>query len=211
MEIRTMKGGPGEPLRWRGHAPMHPDPAPAPAIPPNPEPPPIPPAKPAPAPAPAPAPPAKPAPVDDDPKALIAAMKAEREQLAADRAAFAEERKAFNAETAAAKAAREGDTAAKRRAFVRSMTLAVPLSDEHLDAVVPKEDPTTPTGQANLLKWRQEPKNAPLFTGVVNAPAFDMDKFCDEAAGGAEVAKTRTVFGAAWAKSMIETPATKEW
>ena len=135
---------------------------------------------------------------------LAAAIAAERKALAEERAAWKAEREAAKTETDAARAQRETEIATKRREFVRGMGLAVQLSDEHLDAIVPKDaDPRTDAGKVALNKFREDPKNRALFSGPLAAPTFDADVFALELCGGKEKAGGRLIFGPAHVHSLL--------
>ena len=180
MVIRSKTAAPGYPMRGiMSHVPMHPDPDPGspPADPPKPA---DPTGKPDPAPKPA-------DPGADDLAAIIAQAKAEREAAALQRA---ELEKVLQA----TKETQAGERAAERRAYVRSQTLAVPLTDAQLDKLLPPEvDARTDAGKAALNKWREE--NPTFIAEPIPAPKVSLEETVKAIVGG-DKAMGRRIFGA---------------
>lgn len=145
----------------------------------------------------APAPATPPAPADEDPRALLAALKAEREALSLKNAEL--DRVIGETRTGLAK-----ERAVERRQYVRGMTLALPLTDEQLDAqlaVLGDVDARTDAGKAALAKWRET--NSTFFRGPAPAPVLELDKVIEDIVGGKDNVD-RKIFGGKAAMSMIQ-------
>lgn len=113
---------------------------------------------------------------------------------------FRREREAFRKEAQAFKEFRERDLAAQRRAHVRGFGLAVPLSDEHLDKILPPDaDPATTAGAAALAEFRKA--NAVLFRPASEAPIADPTKVVEDIVGKENLG--RQIFGARAVESML--------
>lgn len=132
---------------------------------------------------------------------LLAAIEAERAALAAERAAYATEVQAL-------RSFREADLAAERRAAVRAMVLAVPMTDEQIDRFVPKVDPRTDAGRVALAQFREQ--NSAFFVGPAPAPVVDPKKVIEDIVGGANNVNRR-LFGGRAAESMIAPPRKTDW
>lgn len=182
---------PGYPSRgFRGHVPMAAEPEPAPGPAPEPAP------APAPAPGPGPAPEPAPAPKPEDPAAIFANFKAQSEALATKNAEL-------QALIDSQKAGLGKERANERRQYVRGMGLALPFTDEQLDAqlgAIGDVDARTDAGKAAINTWRAA--NSTLFRGPAPAPVLDTDKVIEEIVGGA-ANLDRKIFGARAAMSMI--------
>jgi len=110
------------------------------------------------------------------------------------------EREAFRKEAQAFKEFRERDLAAQRRAHVRGFGLAVPLSDEHLDKILPPDaDPATTAGAAALAEFRKA--NSVLFRPASEAPIADPTKVVEDILGKDNVG--RQIFGVRAVESML--------
>lgn len=133
---------------------------------------------------------------DDDPKALLAALKAERAALATKNA----ELDKFLDQT---RTGLSRERAVERRQYVRGMTLALPLTDEQLDAQLAgmgDVDVRTDAGKAAINKWREG--NSTFFRGPAPAPILNTDEVLADIVGGKENID-RKIFGGKAAMSMI--------
>jgi len=133
----------------------------------------------------------------EDIKATLAALKAEREVAIAKNAEL-------EALIAATKSSLSKERKSDLRAYVRGMSLAVPMSDELLDTVLGPlgdVDVRSEAGRAAVMKWRES--NSTLFLGVVPPKTFDVDKEIESIVGGKENVD-RKIFGGRAARSMIE-------
>lgn len=139
----------------------------------------------------------------EDVGSILAALKAEREALAAERVEF-------RREIDLTKADRAKERAAERRQFVRSMGLALPLNDVNLDGLLAPLgdiDPRTDAGRAALNKFRQDNASTGLFAGPVAPESLDPTKVVEDVVGGAANVE-RKLFGGRAAISMM-TPTKK--
>ncbi len=83
---------------------------------------------------------------------------------------------------AAFNASLETEVATQRRQFVRQMGLSVELQDAELDALVPKADPRTDAGRAQLVEWRGQKSH--LFRGPIEPAAAKLEDVAKQAVGG---------------------------
>lgn len=142
-----------------------------------------------------------------EPKGDVASILA---QLQAEREAIANERAEFRREIDATKADRAKERAGERRQLVRSMGLALPLSDVNLDSLLAPlgdVDPRTDAGRAALNKFRQDNASTGLFAGPVAPESLDPSKVVEDVVGGAANVD-RKLFGGRAAISMM-TPTKK--
>lgn len=118
------------------------------------------------------------------------------------------EREAFRKEAESYAALRARDLAAQRRAAVRGFGLAVPMSDELLDKMLPSDiDPSTTAGAAALAEFRKN--NSTLFQAVAPAPIADPTKVVEDILGKENM--DRRIFGARAVESMLTDKPRSGW
>lgn len=118
------------------------------------------------------------------------------------------EREAFRKEAESYAALRARDLAAQRRATVRGFGLAVPMSDELLDKMLPADvDPSTTAGAAALAEFRKN--NSTLFQASAPAPIADPTKVIEDILGKENM--DRRIFGARAVASMLTDKPRSGW